>query len=118
MLASTRELMDLPIISDVLKSISNDYQPVRSGEPPLIFPLTRPNIPKRLYFKFGKPVPLSSSMVKDQAACDQVYKEVRADVEGGISYLLEKRERDPYKDLLSRLLYERNASKQAPTFSV
>ena len=38
-------------------------------------------------------------------------------MESGIQFLLEGRERDPYKDLIPRLVYERSwGGKQAPTF--
>ena len=43
--------------------------------------------------------------------------QVRKEVESGIQFLLEGRERDPYKDLIPRLVYERSwGGKQAPTF--
>jgi hypothetical protein len=54
----------------------------------------------------------------------QVYKQIQKQVEDGISYLLERREEDPYKGFVQRVVYERmNASqaeaggrKTAPTF--
>ena len=41
-------------------------------------------------------------------------------MESGIQFLLEGRERDPYKDLVPRLLYEASwgGKQQAPTFTV
>lgn len=45
--------------------------------------------------------------------------QVKSQVEAGISYLAEKREEDPYKDILSRTVYERSlGGKQAPTFKL
>ena len=45
--------------------------------------------------------------------------QVRSEVEAGIQFLLEGRERDPYKDVLPRLAYEYSwGGKQAPTFKV
>lgn len=38
------------------------------------------------------------------------------ELESGISYLIENRERDPYKEFEARLLYERLNQKKAPTF--
>ncbi len=43
--------------------------------------------------------------------------QVRGEVEGGLSYLLERRRDDPYRELLPRLLYEATwGGKQAPSF--
>ncbi len=62
------------------------------------------------------------SMAADKAKCEELYKEVKGEVEGGISYLLRKRLTDPYADLGPRLLYEAPSwasgeVKQAPTFT-
>lgn len=43
--------------------------------------------------------------------------QVKAEVEGGISFLLRNRQRDPYNHFLPRALYEAaSGGKQAPTF--
>ncbi|PNH10061.1 hypothetical protein TSOC_003256 [Tetrabaena socialis] len=88
-------------------------------------PLIAPAVPSRFYYLFGRPIRTSPAMAKDRAACDQVgavYQAVRADVEDGISYLLRKRETDPHRDFLPRLLYESNPPfgprRQAPTFKL
>lgn len=46
------------------------------------------------------------------------HPQVKSDVEGGLGYLLRKREADPYRDLLPRLAYEAswNGERQAPSF--
>ncbi len=43
---------------------------------------------------------------------------MRQSVEGGLSYLVAKREGDPFRDLLPRLAYEARwgGQRQAPTF--
>ncbi len=44
---------------------------------------------------------------------------MRAEVEAGIQYLLQRRAADPYGDLLKRLVYEHppgQPARQAPTF--
>ncbi|EFJ50068.1 hypothetical protein VOLCADRAFT_104015 [Volvox carteri f. nagariensis] len=83
-------------------------------------PLIAPSVPSRFYFLFGRPVRTSPAMYRDRAACDQVYREVRSEVESGISYLLRKREQDPYRDFLRRYVYEQNLPfgprRVAPTF--
>lgn len=49
---------------------------------------------------------------------ERVYAEIKGEVEGGISYLLRKREQDPYRDFLWRTFYEASygGKRQAPTF--
>ncbi len=49
----------------------------------------------------------------------QTYADVKAEVQKSIDYLLEGRERDPFRALPPRLLYEAvNDGKQAPTFTL
>ncbi len=46
-----------------------------------------------------------------------VLGQVKAEVEGGMQYLLKKRAQDPYKDFVPRLIYEATWNgKPAPTF--
>ncbi|KAG2431972.1 hypothetical protein HYH02_013188 [Chlamydomonas schloesseri] len=83
-------------------------------------PLIAPAVPSRWYFLFGRPVATTPDMYRDRAACDQVYAEVKGQVEEGIDYLLRKRQTDPYRDFLGRMLYEQNPPfgprRVAPTF--
>lgn len=57
-------------------------------------------------------------MANDRQACQQLYDKVKSEVEDGMGYLLRKREQDPYKDLLPRLLYEATwgGKRRAPSF--
>ncbi len=51
--------------------------------------------------------------------CRELYAHVKSEVEAGIEYLLDKRQQDPYGDLLPRVLYERGlgaAPRRAPFF--
>jgi len=84
-------------------------------------PLIAPNgPPRRIYFKFGAPIRTTPDMAKDKAACERVYAQTKSDVEGGLSWLLANRGRDPYADFAARVLWEGapwNAGRQAPTFT-
>merc|ERR1712061_516930 len=71
---------------------------------------TTPGFGDRFYFSFGKPVDLSDVNPKDREACDAVYAELRDTVEGEISWLLEARTRDPYRDFVRRQAFERIAN--------
>jgi len=66
-------------------------------------PLPRP---ERLYFWFGEPIDTTrfDGRGEDKAAARTLRDEVRAEVEGGIEFLLEEREQDPDRGLVKRLL--------------
>lgn len=91
--------------------------------PSLLAPALQPGIftfnpPQRTYFIFRQPITTSPGLGADREACHALYKQVKSEVEDGMGYLLRKRERDPYKNLLPRLAYEAtwNFKRQAPSF--
>lgn len=82
-------------------------------QPPLVVP--KP-LPSRHYFVFGQPFDTSDIGHKDKEACSKVYSDVKSELERGLADVLKAREKDPFKDTVSRLAYERFYGKQAPTF--
>ena len=82
-------------------------------QPPLVVP--KP-LPSRQYFVFGKPFDTSDIGHKDKDACLKVYNDVKCELERGLADVLKAREKDPFKDSVSRLAYERLYGKAAPTF--
>jgi len=64
----------------------------------------------RLYLSFGEPVDLADVDPNDKEACAANYKAIRTAVRSEIDWLLEAREKDPYRDLLQRLVYEQTAT--------
>lgn len=80
-------------------------------------PIALPKAPQRFYYKFQAPIRTDPADVKDREKCDATYEKVKDEVESAISWLLEKREKDPYKDLVPRLAYEVSwGGRTAPTF--
>ena len=79
-------------------------------------PLYLPSGLNRYYFLYGKPIPTRPEMAKDKDAAARVYKQARRAVEDCVTYLLEQRERDPYREPVRRLLHERATGAPAPTF--
>ena len=81
-------------------------------------PLIAPAVPRRFYFLFGRPIETAPELAADRAACQALYGDVKAAVEGGLAYLLRKREADPYGDFWRRVTYEAswNFERQAPSF--
>jgi 1-acyl-sn-glycerol-3-phosphate acyltransferase len=66
-------------------------------------PLPRP---ERLYFRFARPIETRTynGRHSDMAACLAVRDRTKRAIEDGIAFLLAKRERDPQRELLPRLL--------------
>jgi len=64
----------------------------------------------RFYFSFGHPVDLTDVDPKDKAACGEVYNKLKGAVEDEVTWLLEARTRDPYRNFISRQTFERIAN--------
>lgn len=71
---------------------------------------------ERFYFMFGRAIDVPAEVYRDRQRAAAVYADVKAGVTNCIDYLLEERERDPYRGLLKRAAYERSRGAQAPTF--
>ncbi|KAA3475514.1 acyltransferase-like protein chloroplastic [Gossypium australe] len=71
-------------------------------------PWMLPKFPGRFYYYFGKPI-LTEGMkveLREKNKCDELYLRIKSEVEGCIDFLKNKREQDPYRNLLSRVLYQ------------
>ncbi|XP_017628718.1 phytyl ester synthase 2, chloroplastic-like [Gossypium arboreum] len=71
-------------------------------------PWVLPKFPGRFYYYFGKPI-LTEGMkveLREKKKCDEMYLHIKSEVEGRIDFLKNKREKDPYRNLLSRALYQ------------
>lgn len=57
---------------------------------------------------------------RSREKAQEVYMEVKSEVNKCIAYLKEKREQDPYRSLLARLLYQATHGfhSQVPTFQL
>lgn len=71
----------------------------------------------RFYFMFGEPFSTDDVSINDPEQCAAVYKDVQESVKDILDYVLENRDKDPYKDLSSRLVYETTYARAAPTFN-
>lgn len=107
----TQELLALPGVGPWLADrAAAATPPARRGvsadpalEAPMLIPLAVPRgLPERYYYWFGAPV----EPARDRDAADGVYKEVKQAVEGGIAWLLDKRQADAYRMGAPRLAYE------------
>lgn len=66
-----------------------------------------PKVPGRFYYLFGKPIRLEGreDLLKDKEKATEVYLQVKNEVEQNIAYLLKKREEDPYRNIVNRIVY-------------
>nr|KAJ0196982.1 hypothetical protein LSAT_V11C700362060 [Lactuca sativa] len=89
------------LIDEVVQLRSNIESEVANQD--VHFPVMRPKIPGRFYYLFGNPIET---------------QEVKSDVERCLSYLKEKIRNDPYRSILSRLVYQltHGLESEIPTF--
>lgn len=86
----------------------------------LHFPIFLPKLPGRLYYMFGKPIQTkgNENMLNDKEYLRELYMQIRCDVETNMAYLLEKREEDPYRGFVKRLMWvmTKGSLDQIPSF--
>ncbi|XVF13859.1 hypothetical protein REPUB_Repub09cG0005300 [Reevesia pubescens] len=87
-------------------------------------PWMLPKFPGRFYFYFGKPIETEGMKVKlrDKNKSHELYLHIKSEVERCIDYLKDNREKDPYRNLLSRLFYQAThgftSPSEIPTFEL
>ncbi|XP_065019536.1 phytyl ester synthase 2, chloroplastic-like isoform X4 [Musa acuminata AAA Group] len=122
------DLVKIPFYDTLNKRINQDGVRLRTdtveevGNQDLYPPVLLPKIPGRLYFLFGKPIETRgrSEELRDRKQAQQLYIHVKSEVENCMAYLKEKREKDPYRNLLPRLLYQttNGFTNEVPTFEI
>ncbi|KAG8487066.1 hypothetical protein CXB51_020753 [Gossypium anomalum] len=108
------DYMKIPMLNDRIKEvIRNGGVQIRDkakGEvasQEIFIPGMIPKIPGRFYYLFGKPIKLKGreDLVENRESANEVYLQAKAEVERCISYLLKKREEDPFRSIINRLIY-------------
>ncbi|OVA15061.1 Diacylglycerol acyltransferase [Macleaya cordata] len=107
------DLMNIPIFRDYLKQQNEEAVKLRTdatGEvanQDLFIPGLLPKIPGRLYYLFGKPIETKGKKeeLKDRDNANAVYLQIKSEVENIMSYLVKKREKDPYRGIIERTVY-------------
>ncbi|KAG5073212.1 hypothetical protein JHK86_008423 [Glycine max] len=108
------DLMKIPIVNDRIRNMNRDsvkFRDETSGEVAnqnLTFPVLLPKIPGRFYFLFGKPIKTKGmdKILKDRESANQMYLEIKSEVEHNLNYLIKKREEDPYRNFVDRKMYQ------------
>ncbi|GJD06513.1 Acyltransferase-like protein At1g54570, chloroplastic [Galdieria sulphuraria] len=124
------ELIQLPLVGRLMESLfSLSDMPkgdvVREWKGPLnkqdlvnfIQPLSIPRSPHRIYFYFSSPIDsrLYTSAMKNRSQVEEMYGNIRDQVENGIRYLLDKRKEDPFEVWWKRIVFESVTGVAAPT---
>lgn len=79
-----------------------------------------PKVPGRFYYLFGKPIQTKGMemMLKDRDNANELYLQIKCEVENNMAYLIKKREEDPYRSVIDRILYRAFSASidEVPTF--
>ncbi|KAF8780861.1 hypothetical protein HU200_000813 [Digitaria exilis] len=126
LLLDYNDLQKLPFYDMLDKALTRDGLKLRTdstgelkdqGLHPIVL---APKVPGRFYFVFGKPIETRGreKELRDKEAAQHLYLQVKFEVERCINYLKEKREKDPYRSILPRLLYQavHGPNAEIPTF--
>ncbi|XP_010502628.1 PREDICTED: acyltransferase-like protein At3g26840, chloroplastic isoform X2 [Camelina sativa] len=116
----------IPILKDLMEMATNIAGNIREGDESelgnqdIYLPGIIPKIPGRFYFYFGKPIETAGKEkeLKDKEKAHELYLQVKSEVEQCVAYLKMKRESDPYRHLLPRMLYQATHgwASEIPTF--
>ncbi|XP_074311491.1 phytyl ester synthase 1, chloroplastic-like [Silene latifolia] len=121
------DYMKMPVVNYLLEQISCQVTKVRNGEEGdggnenIYLPGVIPKLPGRFYYLFGKPIKTKGKpeLVNDKESAKELYAKIQSEVKSGIAYLRQKREEDPYRNIIDRAIF-RFISKDKldiPTFS-
>ncbi|KAF5765901.1 putative alpha/beta hydrolase-1, diacylglycerol acyltransferase [Helianthus annuus] len=120
--------MKIPFMKDYVKQTTDESIKLRNdmnGEvanQDLHMPVILPKVPGRYYYLFGKPIKTEGRMeeLRSRERANQVYVEVKGEVEKCLNYCKAKRENDPYRNILSRLMYQatHGLESEVPTFDL
>ncbi|CAK7328374.1 unnamed protein product [Dovyalis caffra] len=82
----------------------------------------RPKFPGRFYYYFGKPIETEGRKqeLRDREKAHELYLQIKSEVEKCLEFLKEKRESDPYRNIVTRLSYQatHGFTSEVPTFEI
>ncbi|KAH9791719.1 AB hydrolase-1 domain-containing protein [Citrus sinensis] len=120
--------MKIPFMKSQIEEWTKQYIKVRTGtegevgNQPIHFLFYLPKVPGRFYYYFGKPIETKGRKqeLRDKKKAHELYLEIKSEVENCLAYLKEKRENDPYRNILARLIYQatHGFTSQVPTFEL
>ncbi|XP_042373225.1 acyltransferase-like protein At1g54570, chloroplastic isoform X3 [Zingiber officinale] len=119
------DLESIPFIRERIEELNKTITNIRINadgevsEQPMYLPGFLPKLPGRLYYHFGKPIETRGlDILKNKKDANALYLCIKSEIEGSISYLKQKREGDPYRSIVRRILYQASfgSSVEVPTF--
>ncbi|KAK9272119.1 hypothetical protein L1049_002489 [Liquidambar formosana] len=120
--------MKIPYFRDLIEKLTEEAVRLRSdvneevGNQDMHLPGILPKVPGRFYYFFGKPIETEGRKreLRDREKAHELYLHVKSEVEACIAYLKEKREKDPYRNILPRLLHQatQGSTSEIPTFEL
>ncbi|WZY78847.1 hypothetical protein YC2023_025231 [Brassica napus] len=119
---------NIPILKQFMEEATKQAGNLREGDETELgnqdcyLPGLVPKIPGRFYYYFGEPIETAGKEqeLKDKDKAQEFYLQVKSEVEQCIAYLKMKRESDPYRQLLPRMMYQASHgfSSEIPTFDL
>lgn len=120
--------MKIPYLKNFIEELTAEAVRLRSdsgGEvsnQDVHLPIILPKLPGRFYYFFGRPIETEgrNQELRSREKAHELYLEVKSEVERCLAYLKEKRENDPYRSILPRLIYQatNGFESEVPTFEV
>ncbi|MFS8018794.1 putative diacylglycerol acyltransferase, serine aminopeptidase, S33, alpha/Beta hydrolase [Helianthus anomalus] len=120
------DVMKIPVLNDYLRRTNEQGIRLRTdmeGEvanQDFYFPGLLPKVPGRFYYLFGKPIRTEGreNMLKDRENAKELYMEIKSEVEKSMAYLIKKREDDPYRGVVNRVINQPISTPvhEVPTF--
>ncbi|XP_039113920.1 acyltransferase-like protein At1g54570, chloroplastic isoform X2 [Dioscorea cayenensis subsp. rotundata] len=120
------DLMSNPFTKKWVEDFNKDAIRLRSdvggelAQQEIYIPGLLPKVPGRFYYLFGRPTETRGmkDVLSNRDKANALYLQIKSEVERTMSYLRRKREEDPYRSIIPRIMYEGSwgFKKQAPTF--
>ncbi|KAJ6848644.1 acyltransferase-like protein, chloroplastic isoform X2 [Iris pallida] len=117
--------MNIPFVQRWIESMNQGVTRLRTdtdgevAKQDLYLPVLLPKVPGRFYYLFGKPFETRGmNILKDRESANKAYTMIKSETESLMSYLLKKREEDPYRNVVQRTIYQNSwgPSAKVPTF--
>ncbi|PON69506.1 Diacylglycerol acyltransferase [Trema orientale] len=108
------DLQKIPVLNDYIREANRSAIRVRDASDEevdsedLFVPGLLPKIPGRYYYLFGKPIETKGKeeILKNRENANELYLQIKSEVERCLAYLLKKREEDPYRNVIDRTVYK------------
>ncbi|KAJ6796258.1 acyltransferase-like protein, chloroplastic [Iris pallida] len=117
--------MNIPFVQRWIESMNQGVIRIRTdmdgevGKQDFHLPGLLPKVPGRFYYLFGKPFETRGmDILKDRESAIEAYSRIKSETKSLMSYLLKKREEDPYRSVVQRTVYQNSwgVSTEVPTF--